>query len=127
MKIIAIIVILLLIFFAGWVLAYPSRSDPKNIQYILWKAGLYDMNLDVAANTMVGDADRNKLVVSKTEGQLRSKFGYLLTADEASGYLRNCYHNSHWKGKKVLFIRKSPWMIVFDADKAIELVLIKGC
>jgi hypothetical protein len=127
MKVIAAIAVLVAVFSAVWICTYPSTSDPKNIQYVLWKAGLYEMNLDIAANTMIGDAGRDKLVVGKTEGQLRGEFGYLLTASDASEYLRNCYQNSHWSGKRVLFIRKSPWMIIFDGNKATELVLIKGC
>ena len=76
---------------------------------------------------MIGDASRDKLVVGKTKIQLRNKFGYLVKPGDASQYLRGCYENSSWKGKEVLFIRSSPWMIVFDGDRATNLVLIKGC
>jgi hypothetical protein len=112
------------VFVAAWVLTYPD-GDPKNIKYVLWKAGLYRMN--TAAGTMVGDRGRDELVVGKSKAQLRNKFGYLLTSADASEYLRGCYQNSDWKGKQVLFIRQSPWMIAFDGDRATNLVLIKGC
>jgi hypothetical protein len=125
--ILTILTTFLLIFVGGWALLYPSSSDPKNMKYVLWKAGIYKMNLDVATGTMVGDGDRNKLVVGKTRAQLRDKFGLLLSAPAVSPYLRGCYQNSHWKDRDVLFIRQSPWMIVFDGDKATDLVLIKGC
>ena len=85
------------------------------------------MNLDIATGTMIADASRNKLVVGKTEAELRSKFGYLVTLSDASQYLRSCYQSSPWKDRKVLFIRRSPWMVLFDGDKATQLVLIKGC
>jgi hypothetical protein len=111
----------------GWILTYPSESDPKNIRYVLWKSGLYGMNLDTATGTMIGDAGREKLVVGKTRAQLRETFGYLSTPADVSQYLRDCYQNSTWKDRDVLFIRKSSWMVVFDGDKATELVLIKGC
>ena len=111
----------------GWSLTYPSESDPKNIKYVLWKNGLYGMNLDSATGTMIGDSSREKLVVGKTRAQLRERFGYLSTPADASPYLKGCYLDSAWKDKDVLFIRKSPWMVVFDGDKATELVLIKGC
>jgi hypothetical protein len=111
----------------GWILTYPSESDPKNIKYVLWKSGLYGMNLDKATGTMIGDGSSDELVVGKTRAQLRERFGYLSTPADASQYLRNCYQNSSWKGREVLFIRKSPWMVVFDGDKATDLVLIKGC
>jgi hypothetical protein len=115
------------VFVTTWVLTYPD-GDPKNIKYVLWKAGLYQMNLDVAAGTMIGDGKgRDNLVVGRTREQLRSRFGYLLTPAEASQYLRGCYQNSGFKAREVLFVRQSPWMVVFDGDKATSLVLIKGC
>jgi hypothetical protein len=109
------------------ILTYPSESDPKNIKYVLWKSGLYGMNLDKATGTMIGDGSSDELVVGKTRAQLRERFGYLSTPADVSQYLRNCDQNSSWKGREVLFIRKSPWMVVFDGDKATDLVLIKGC
>jgi hypothetical protein len=111
----------------GWTLGYPSESDPKNIKYILWKNGFCRMKLDTASGTMIGDPGREKLVIGKTKPKLREKFGYLSTLEDVSPYLRGCYQNSGWKGADVLFIRNSPWMVVFNGDKATELVLIKGC
>jgi hypothetical protein len=126
MRILTGVFAVLFIFLAAWVLTYPD-GDPKNIKYVFWKAGLYRMNLDAAAVTMIGDGGRDKLVVGKTKAQLRNEFGYLLTPDDASQYLRGCYQNSDWKSKEVLFIRRSPWMIAFEGDRATSLVLIKGC
>jgi hypothetical protein len=125
---IALIITAALFFsFTGWALTYPSSSDPKSIQYVFWKHGLYKMNLDFATGTMIGDGNRDKLVIGKTKAQLRNKFGYLLPLADASEYLKSCYQSSGWKGEDVLFIRQSPWMIVFDGDKAKQLVLVKGC
>jgi hypothetical protein len=109
-----------------WTFTYPE-PDPKNIKYVLWKHGLYGMDLDMASDTMIGDAKREMLVLGKTKVELRENFGYLSTLSEASAYLRGCYENSDWKGTDVLFIRKSPWMIVFSGDQATKLILIKGC
>lgn len=111
----------------GWACTYPSESDPKNIKYVLWKVGLYAMNIDKATGTMVGDASRDKLVVGKTKSQLQERFGYLSTPAEVSPYLRRCYQDSSWKNQNALFIRNSQWMVIFDGDRAIELVLVKGC
>jgi hypothetical protein len=111
----------------GWAATYPSDGDPKNIKYVLWKNGLYGMNLDTATGTMIDDGSREKLVIGKTKVQLREKFGYLSTPADVSQYLRGCYQTSAWKDRDVLFIRNSPWMVIFDGDKATELVLIKGC
>ena len=125
-RIVGIFLAVLAAFVLAWVVTYPS-PDPKNIEYVCWKAGLCRMNLDLAADTMVGDAGSDKIVLGKTKEQLEKKFGYLLALDDASPYLRSCYHNSYWHDRSVLFIRQSPWMIVFDNDKAVNLVLIKGC
>lgn len=109
-----------------WTVIYPE-PEPKSIKYVLWKHGLYRMNLDAATDTMIGDSNSEMLVLGKTKVELQEKFGYLSTLSEASPYLKGCYENSHWQGADVLFIRKSPWMIVFSGDIAKELVLIKGC
>jgi hypothetical protein len=49
-------VVLALAFFIavviGWAVTYPSDSDPKNIKYVLWKNGLYGMDIDSATRTM---------------------------------------------------------------------------
>jgi hypothetical protein len=44
----------------GWELKYWSESDPKNIKYVIWKTGLYRMNLDSVTGTMIGDPGRRK-------------------------------------------------------------------
>ena len=95
--------------------------------YVFWKAGLYRLNLDEALGTMVGDPQRDRLILGRTKTQLRDKFGVLLTPEEAPAYLRGCYEASSWKGKDVRFVGDSLWMVVFDQDKATELVLMKGC
>jgi hypothetical protein len=110
-----------------WMLLYPSEDNPKNLGYKLWKAGVIKMNLDTATGTMVGDVGRDQLVIGKTRADLQCKFGFLLKPNQAPEYDRYCYQNSPWYGKNVLFIRTSNWMIVFEGDKAVDLVLAKGC
>jgi len=63
----------------GWELKYWSESDPKNIKYVIWKTGLYRMNLDSVTGTMIGDPGREKLIliIGKTKSELRKRFGYL--------------------------------------------------
>jgi hypothetical protein len=121
-----LVLVVVVMFLGGWALTYPS-PDPKSIKYVLWTADLYSLNLDEATGTMVGDPNRDKLVVGKTKAQLRDKFGSLLSPADASRYLRGCYQNSSWKDRDVLFIGQSSWMVVFDGDRATNLVLVKGC
>jgi len=115
------------LFLLAWIAIYPSDGDPRNIRYILWKAGLYNMNPDHAIGTMIGDSKREQLVLGKTKKELENRFGFLLAPADVSPYLRGCYQASAWKDRSVLFVRNSPRMVVFTADRASELVLIKGC
>lgn len=111
----------------GWALVYPQSSDPKNIEYMLWKNGLYRINLDAATDAIIGDPNVSKLVVGQTKDQLRRRFGYLQTPAESMGYLKSCHQWPVAKDKDALFIRRSTWMVVFDGETATQLILVKGC
>jgi hypothetical protein len=124
MRILTALSAFILIVVVGWSLMYQS-SDPKSIEYNLWKIGLYRMDPNTAAGAMIGDRNRDKLVIGKTKEQLRFKFGNLQTIDQVSQYYRDG-HDSYWKDRDVLFIGESPWMIVFNRDRATNLVLMKG-
>src|SRR6266851_5264343 len=115
-----------LVILGGWVLVYPSPTDPKNIRYVLWKAGLYKLDVNVTTAAMVADRNRDKLVLGKTEAELREKFGLLLEPDHASPYLADCFQKSSWKGNSALFIGQTPWLILLENGKAKNLVLLKG-
>lgn len=110
----------------GWLLAYPSSSDPKNLKYQLWKMGLMKMDLDTATGTMVGDGASKRLVLGKTRSELQQRFGVLLAPSEANPYLGGFYRQSPWNGQEVVFLRSSPWMVVFKNGVATDLVLVKG-
>lgn len=103
---------------------YPSTNDPKNIRYVLWKRGLYALNPDVALGTMIADRDRDHLVLGKSKEQLKGKFGYLLSPEQVSEYYRSVYRERGYHD--AVFLRNSPWMVVFSDGKASQLVLIKG-
>ena len=120
------VVLVLIVFVGGWMSAYPSQNDPKNIRYAFWKAGFNTMDPDTATWTMIGDAGRDRIVIGRKKSELRNRFGHLLTPADATPYLRGCYL-SYWKGKDALFIRTSPWLIIFEDDRATNLVLVKGC
>jgi hypothetical protein len=120
------IVVAVLVLGGGWTALYPSSSDPKNMRYVLWKAGLFKLNTDVAAVAMVADPGRDKLVVGRTKAQLRERFGPLFSISEVTPHLRECYQKSPWTGRDVLFVGRTPWMVVFDGAKATNLVLVKG-
>jgi len=71
MRALAIASAILIVGILVWWLTYPQSSDPKNMRYVLWKAGVYKMDLDQATGTMIGDRASERMVVGKTKGELR--------------------------------------------------------
>jgi hypothetical protein len=110
-----------------WEAVYHNPGDRKDLRYQAWKLGIYPMDLDQATSTMVGDIFPDRLVVGKTREQLVKKFGYVTDYDQASDYVKYCYVNSPYFGKRVIILRRSNWMVVMNNGRATDLVLVKGC
>jgi hypothetical protein len=118
-----------------WVESYPDAVDPKNIYYVLWKRGINNnMNIDSALVAMSHDVWPVRQVQGLTREQLKNRFGYTRTLDEATQYLRGCYSTpgaagqveTRSKREDVAFLRDSPWMVVIENEKAVDLILCKG-
>lgn len=128
-----VLLLLLIAFTSGiafWEIVYHAPAEPKDLRYRAWKLGLYPMDPDKALETMVGDGDpeKNPVVIGKTREELIAKFGFVTTLDSTIPYNRFCYdHSDYYRGKPVLFLRKSNWMAVLNNGKAVDLVLMKGC
>ncbi len=118
---------ILILFPLAWELLYHGPDEPKDLRYKGWKLGVYPMNPDKALETMVGDTYPDKLVVGKTEAELKKKFGYVTPLERTSEYVKYCYNNSDRRGQDVLMLRNSNWMVVMKNGRAQELVLVKGC
>jgi hypothetical protein len=114
--------------------SYPDGFDPKNIAYVLWKKGQNrNVNLDDAVAAMTHDTWAVRLVEGQTVDELKARFGFVRTLNEARPYLQLCYtsgavgeHGIVASGKQVLFLRDSAWMVILDKGKAVDLVLCKG-
>jgi len=77
--------------FLAWVKLYPEDYDPKNIEYVLWTYGLnQNMNLDDAVPGMTRDNRTVRVVKGMSKEQLKSRFGYIRTADATTPYFRGC-------------------------------------
>jgi hypothetical protein len=122
-------------FFIQWVKRYPLDSDPKNIEYVLWKHRLnQNMNLDSAVEGMIHDTWAVKLVQGKTKEQLAERFGMIRTYDQARPYDQYCANfpesvgqlGVHSKGKEIVMLRDSDWLVILENGKAVDLVLCKG-
>jgi hypothetical protein len=119
-----------------WVETYSDAVDPKNICYVLWTHGLNNnMNIASALVAMSHDVWPVRQVQGLTREQLKNRFGYTRTLDEATPYLRGCYSTpgaagqveSRDKRENVAFLRNSPWMVVIENEKAVDLILCNGC
>jgi hypothetical protein len=118
---------ILALYLVVWELLYHGPAEPKDLRYMGWKLGIYPMDPGDALETMVGDTYPDKLVVGKTEAELRKKFGFVTPLERASEYVKYCYNNSDRRGQEVFMLRNSNWMVVIKNGRAQELVLVKGC
>jgi hypothetical protein len=126
-KILGAIILLAIVILGCWWALYPGPDDPKGFMYIGWRLGLPTIDQDRALGTMVGDVHRETLVIGKTKEELIRKFGYVTSLSEASEYIKYCYNNSDYRGKQVLFLRRSNWQVVMKDGRAESIVLVKGC
>ena len=108
-------------------MAFHGPGEPKDLRYLGWKLGVYPQNVDEALDTMIADSHRDNLVLGKTKEQLIKRFGFVSSVSEADEYVNYCYDNSQYRGKPVLFLRKSHWMVSLENGRANILVLVKGC
>ena len=111
---------------AGWQFLIVGPGDPRDLRYQAWKLGVYPLRIDDALGTMIGDPHRDSVVIGKTKEQLVSRFGFV-SSTPGNDYIRYCYDNSPYRGKSVLFIRNSNWMVLMKDGVADVLVLAKGC
>jgi hypothetical protein len=120
-------VLLVVVGLVCWQALYHSPGDRKDLRYQAWKLGIYQMDLDKATDTMVGDIYPDRLVIGKTEAEIAKRFGYVTALESASEYVRYCYFNSPYYGKHVLILRQSNWMVLMKDGRAVDLILVKGC
>lgn len=111
---------------AGWQFLIVGPGDPRDLRYQAWKLGVYPLGIDDALDTMIEDPHRDSIVIGKTKEQLASRFGFVSSAP-GNGYIKYCFDNSPYRGKSVLFIRNSNWMVLMKDGTADGLVRAKGC
>ena len=96
-----------------------------DIQYQLWKAGLYDLDRDTVLTAFYSDRHK-QFIFGKSEAELSKRFGPLALPYEEGPYYLDFARDPRWKGKKIRYIRGTAWLIAFDHDKAVDLLLVKG-
>lgn len=121
------LIVLALLAPAIWWALHPRRSDPGNLHYQLWKAGILPMDLDQALGTLAhADPGRDRFLLGCSEAELHQKFGTLTLPAQAGPFLRQAFAASPWRDSQARFLRNSPLLVVFKNGKAAEIVLIKG-
>ena len=108
-----------------WAVIYSDPYDPKNLHYLAWKWRLLPLAPDRALEIMGHDAHSESLVRGMTKEELEQRFGYVLTADQVSPYLRE-YCAAARPLATVLFLNSKNYMVVMSQGKVSELVLCKG-
>lgn len=96
-----------------WAGLYPDKYDPKNMHYVLWKWHLASIDLDRAVSVMHHDRWSERMILGKSEEALRTRFGYLLRPEDAAPCYRNAAQGLAATGDKVMFLRRSDYLIVF--------------
>lgn len=110
----------------AWQSLVVGPGDPRDLRYQAWKLGVYPFGIDDALGIMIRDPDRDSVVIGKTKEQLVRRFGFV-SSTPGNDYIRYCFDNSPYRGKPVLFIRNSNWMVLMKDGVANYLVLAKGC
>jgi hypothetical protein len=124
LKILLVIAFVILFITGVWEAMYPDRDDPKNLHYVLWKWHLASIDLDRAVGVMSHDRSSEQMILGKNEKSLTSRFGYLLSPEVASPCYGPAAREATANGDKVLFLRKSDYMIVFHNGVATRVVLL---
>ena len=108
---------------AAFVMSYPD-NHAQGPRYALWKRGVLPLDSAAVFEAMVGDRERERLVVGLTVAEVQRKFGALRTSSDATPYQRT-YHGS-FEGKEVRWLGDSAWLVVFENGRATALRLMKG-
>ena len=107
-----------------WWGLYPDKYDPKNIHYVFWKWHLAGIDLDRAVSTMHHDRWSERMILGKSEKSLTARFGYLSPPETVPPCYRAASQGTVLNGDKVLFLRRSDYMIVFHNGVASRVVLL---
>lgn len=109
----------------AWAFVYPDPHDPKGPRYVLWKWHCFPFDADVVYRSMVGDPDRDALVVGLTVAQIECRFGPLRTGANCTEYQRH-YVERDLSDCQFRWLGDSPWAVVLENGRATDLRLMKG-
>ena len=112
--------------FVAWASVYSDRGDARGPRYVLWKIGVFPFDPTVVYPAMVGDREREGLALGLTVPELERRFGKLRTRETATTEYQRHYSDRFLTEKKIYWLGDSPWLVVIENDRAVELHLMKG-
>lgn len=75
---------------------------------------------------MVGDRQREHLVVGLSVQELERKFGRLRVRSEATPEYQKYYSERFFPDQQILWLGESPWLVVLHNGRVEALYLMKG-
>lgn len=123
--VITVIVLAVVIAIIAWMVVYHP-SDPKSLQYLLWKRNFGWMRPSDIYGAMIGDENRDNLVVGLSISEIESRFGRLQFPPDLNAYQKSFAERGPYKGEDIAFLQNSNWVIVLKDGRVTELVLVKG-
>lgn len=112
-----------LAFWLWWVCANKT-GEFHEVQYLLWRNGVFRFDPTVVYYGMIGDKNREDLVVGLSVSELESKFKLLRPVDDATSEQE--YYSKQLEGQDVRWLGDSHWLVIFKNGRATELRLMKG-
>jgi hypothetical protein len=103
-----------------------SPENPRSIPYQLWKANLISLDHQTVLRAFYSDTRRGDLVLGKSEQEIAARLGPLEAPETMTPYYRDFARDPRWKDKKTRYIRGTAWLIAFENNRAVNLLLVKG-
>jgi len=111
----------------AWEAHFHGTTDPRDLQYIGWKIGIFPFDPDRALGTMILDTHRDKIVLGKTEDELKAQFVYVRAVSADDAHYKDCFkYFGHSAGGRLLTLRDTDWVVLMKNDHVAALTLAKG-
>jgi hypothetical protein len=111
---------------AGAWFVTSNRENSDGPRYVLWKSGVLPFDASVVYPAMVGDRQRERLVVGLSVQELERKFGRLRTRSESTPEYQKYYSERFFLDKQILWLGESQWLVVLRDGRVEALHLMKG-
>ena len=117
-------VALCLLVAGAWSIVHPGPHDAKCLPYVLWKWRVWRFDADAVYGSMLGDTNRDRLVLGLSVPELVSRFGRLRTRADCTDAQR--YHGEHeLLAREIRWPGDSEGLVVLEDGRVTSLHLMK--